>query len=84
MLPSMTKMVRSGATAVATCRISSNRASSCLWRPLVSTIIRSLQQTKPGAEMRCIYRRSNFNTHYAQLTTLQQAATVGPPYRSGA
>mmetsp|Transcript_11955 Transcript_11955/g.35796 ORF Transcript_11955/g.35796 Transcript_11955/m.35796 type:complete len:292 (+) Transcript_11955:454-1329(+) len=38
---SMTKMTRSGATASATARISSNSASLCLCRPDVSTMIRS-------------------------------------------
>ena len=38
---SMTKTIKSGATAPATARISSNSASLCLCRPLVSTMIRS-------------------------------------------
>lgn len=41
MLPSITKMMRLGLTAAATCLSSSNSAASCLCRPLVSTMIRS-------------------------------------------
>mmetsp|Transcript_9588 Transcript_9588/g.33417 ORF Transcript_9588/g.33417 Transcript_9588/m.33417 type:complete len:362 (-) Transcript_9588:717-1802(-) len=46
MLASITNTVRSGSTASATCRISSNRSSCCLCLPLVSTIIRSLRSLR--------------------------------------
>ena len=53
---SITKMVMSGLTLSLTCRISSNSESSCLWRPLVSTMIRSffssLKRATPSAAMR--------------------------------
>ena len=51
-LPSITKMTKSGCTLLETCRISSNSASSCLCRPLVSTMIRSWQDL-----FRCNFRR---------------------------